>query len=680
MTLASGEHTGPCLGSALEPMHTDYPADPTQLATPALLKREAVEELGEPALLLPSLVRQALRANDRAKYFLSLLQTSRSHADAPSQPWTSLREERLAAEVSDPSLDSVVERSRRDGDDLYLIPDAARIHQLLISAIEQMLMPLGTGIRGPDDTNMTSRLEALLSDSPPPSGDGIRGAYIDVITTVRPARGDSLHLLIMDAHRKLNRLQSDVTGESVEGAAVYGLGAGDKDLVCAFMQGLHSTSPLKFDHPGLSTSATRVGDRLLIQNDLGTTTAHVVVFAVDASTVTITYSDVHLRRLQFLASLFDSYPMRWSHVEHGDATASLGEHHLTKGTYHAPGHADLEDFLRFAGSRLVFVLDWNRARKVLRTFLPGDDVVAMLRWAADNNIGHMAFLVLGGDRLIYDAIELAAKVPAQYGEPLIDVLGRDALLEITQFALRTASEGMLAEKSTLLIRDELRVEVLRHVQASNRRLLDASAEHATLVVQCAQVLHSALVRLATGGGHSYLERAAQRAAAWEHQADEILTAQRQAGRRVEGGRSITALTAFADDALDAFEEAVYLLTLLPAEAAGAIRYILDPVASVATLSAREYFKSVQLAKQLLNGSVPDDLEDFLVAVDRVATLEHDADSADRLARATLVTQAPDFRTLYVADQVSRGAEEATDSLLRSALGLRDHVLNVLSIR
>ena len=65
----------------------------------------------------------------------------------------------------------------------------------------------------------------------------------------------------------------------------------------------------------------------------------------------------------------------------------------------------------------------------------------------------------------------------------------------------------------------------------------------------------------------------------------------------------------------------------------------------------------------------------MVAIDRVATLEHEADTADRMARAAFVTDAPDFRSLYVADSVSRTAEAATDATLRSVLGLRDYVLS-----
>jgi uncharacterized protein Yka (UPF0111/DUF47 family) len=645
------------------------------------IKREVVEELGESALLLPSLLRRALEANDQAKYLLSLLQAARAHADDPSQPWASLREERLAARLTDAALDSVVEQSRREGADLYFVPGTGRIHQLLVEAVGDMVAPFDVAHFEVGDSKLdTGRLPALVRRAPPLGPDRLPGAYIDDLTTARRERGDSMHLLVMDAHRELLGLQGRIAGASVEGAAVYELAADDPELVSAFMAGVQETSPLKFDHPGLGTSATRTGARLLIQNDLGTTDAHVIVVAVEGLAVTVTYSDVHVRRLQFFASLFDRFEMKWSHTERRSVMASLGEHQVTTGFYEAPDRERLKVFLGYLGSRLVFVLDWNRARKRLSTFLSTRDAIDVLRWAADCNVGHMGWLLLGGERLIYDAVELTARVPARYGEPLIDVLGRDATLAVTRFALRLAAEGMLAGKSPLLIRDELRVEVLRRVQASHRRLLDASAEHAALVVECAQALHSALVRLAGADGVAFLGRAAQRAARFEHRADEILTGQRQAGRRMEGSDTVTGLTAMADDAIDALEEAVFLLTLLPPEAMAIVRPLLEPVAATAVMTAREHLKAFEIARWIFDGSAPEDLEDFLVAVDRVATLEHEADKADRTARAAVVTDVPDFRSLYVADGVSRGAEDATDALLRSALGLRDHVLNVLSER
>jgi uncharacterized protein Yka (UPF0111/DUF47 family) len=663
-------------------MAIEVSLEPRQAGRDGPSKREAVQELGERALLLPSLLARALAANDEAKYLLSLLQAARSHAELPSQPWSSLRDERLAARVPDPGLDAVVERSRQVGPDLYFIPGVAEVHRQLIRAVGDMLTPLQVAPAGDGDHPSVdpARLDRLLRAAPAFPADQVPGRYIDETTSARRESGDSLHLLVMDAHRALNRLESEVATESVDGAAAYALAGGDRELVAAFMAGLRETAPLKFDHPGLGTSATRVGDRLVIQNDLGTTQAHVVVVTVEGLAVTITYSDVHRRRLAFFASLFDRFPVTWSHSEAHSASPSLGAYHLTRGSYQASDRTGVEAFLRHAGSRLVFVLDWNRARKRLTTFLSNRDAIDVLRWAAEQNVGHMAFLTLGGDRLIYDAVELSAKLPARYGEPLIEVLGRDATLAVTRFALRSAAVGLLTGKSPLLIRDELRVEVLRHVQAVQRRLLDTSAEHASLVVECAQVLHAALVRLAASDGQAFLHRAARRASGWEHRADEILTEQRQAGRRVEGAGAITALTALADDAIDALEEAVFLLTLLPHDAVGVIRPILDTVAATAVMAAREYLKAVEIAREIVEGAAPEDLEDFLIAVDRVATLEHEADIADRTARAALVNEAPEYRSLYVADNVSRGVEDATDALLRSSLGLRDHILSALSVK
>ena len=651
--------------------------DVTESRSFGTTKREMVEELGERSLLLPALLNRALEANDRAKYLLSLLQTARARADDPDAAFSSLRDERLSAGVADPVFDRTVERARRvDTEDLYDIPEAGRVHKELVDAVAEMLAPLAAA--GLVDAPKAARLDALSGRSPDLGNDRVRGDSIDQMTSARPSGGDSMHLLIMDAHRALNRLQAQIATSTVDGAAVYSLSAEDHGLVAAFMAGVHSTARLKFDHPGLATTATRSGDRLLIQNDLGTTDAHVVVLSVEGLTATLTYSDVHMRRLRFFQSMMKRFEVHWTGTEvRGDAPA-LGEHHLTTGRHAAPDRPSLERFLRHVGSRLVFVLDWNRARKRLEALLSRDDAVATLRWAADNDLGHMGFLNLGAERLIYDAVELAAKVPARYGEPLSEVLGNEATLAITRFALRAAAEGLLAGKSPLLIRDEVRVEVLGHVQASRRRLLEAGAEHASLIVECARGLRAALVRLGGSELDAFLGRVTARAAVWEHRADEILVGERQAARRVEGGEALAKVLGSADDAIDGLEEAVFLLNLLPLESIRVVVPIIDGVAGMTAMNAREHLKALEIACQVVDGSASDDLEDFLVAVDRVVTLEHQADAADRAARAKLVTEAPEFRSLYVADSILRCIEDASDALMRSALGLRDHILGSLS--
>jgi len=644
------------------------------IAAPALgaVKRDAIADLGESALLLPSLVNRGLEANDRAKYLLTLLQAARAHASDPAGPFSSLRDERLAAGIVDERLDDVVGRSRQAEDDVYVIPGMQDLHNALAAAVADMLAPLAGG-DGADRVD-PGRLDALLEAAPDLTTDRVPDGYIARIASADHAQGDSFHLLVMDAHRALNHLQAEVATETLDGASVYHLEDDDRALVAAFMAGLHATAPLKFDHPGLGTTATRAGRRLLIQNDIGQTEAHILVITVEGLTVTVTYTDVHLPRLRFFKGMLDRFPVEWSDAQRRRGLAALGDHHLVTGRYVAASRESLEAYLERLGSRLVFLIDWNRARKRLVALVGKNDAVSLLRWAADTECGHLAFLALGGERLIYDAVELAAKVPARYGEPLREVLGPAATLEVVRFALQATSEGLRNGKSQQLIRDELRVELLRHVQAAHARLLEAAAEHASLVVETAQALRAALLRLGTTDGDAFLRRASERAAGWEHQADEILTAVRLAARRVEGAAALAALLASSDDAIDDLEEALSLLTLLPADATGVARPVLDVLAAVAVAAAQEHLKALAIAREVIDGGGPDDLEDFLVAVDRVMTLEHDADHAERQARATLITDAPDFRSLHVADNVSRGIEDATDALMRSALGLRDHIL------
>ena len=123
-----------------------------------------------------------------------------------------------------------------------------------------------------------------------------------------------------------------------------------------------------------------------------------------------------------------------------------------------------------------------------------------------------------------------------------------------------------------------------------------------------------------------------------------------------------------------------MLTLLPRDAVSAVQQALESLAGIAAAAAREHLKALEVAREVVEGHAPEELEDFLVAIDRVATLEHTADEADRSARAVLIRDAPDFRSLHVADAVSRGIEDATDALMRSAFRLRDHILGQVPAR
>ena len=123
---------------------------------------------------------------------------------------------------------------------------------------------------------------------------------------------DTVHQLIIDLHGELERLQADVSPENVDGARAYGLTEPDRVLVRAFMAGVTETAGLKFDHPGLGTTAARDGNRLSIQNDLGSTEAHVVVIHVGDPRSPSRYTDVHRSRVRFFQGLLQAYRVTWT--------------------------------------------------------------------------------------------------------------------------------------------------------------------------------------------------------------------------------------------------------------------------------------------------------------------------------------------------------------------------------
>ena len=181
------------------------------------------------------------------------------------------------------------------------------------------------------------RLSAIKQAASPEAADTIALAQIARLTGLSDGEGDSLHRLVMDLHKALNRLSAAHAEEVLAGAHVYGLLPEDRPAVEAFMRGVESTRKLKFDHPGLATTATRSGARLTIQNDIGETDAHVVVIAVEADAVTVTYTDVHLARAKFFTGLFRNFPVQWSGLDRKSAEGlgDDGVFYLVTGRYPA---------------------------------------------------------------------------------------------------------------------------------------------------------------------------------------------------------------------------------------------------------------------------------------------------------------------------------------------------------
>jgi uncharacterized protein Yka (UPF0111/DUF47 family) len=640
----------------------------------------AVEQVGDTFLFLPELINRALAANDRLRYYLTLLEAAKAHAQAPNRPASNLRSEREASGIHDSEFDHVVPSSRVVADNIIQVPGVASILERIVADLREMLQPLRVEALARAAMRerfemYRRRLEEQFAHVPSCHDDQLPSNAIDALTRHSGNGHDTVYQLAMDLRWELTRLEASVSLESIDGARAYGLTDADRVLVRAFTKGVTTTAALKFDHPGLSTTAMRDGDRLSIQNDLGMTNTHVIVVHVTGLTATLIYTDIHRPRIRFLHDLLQTYNVRWEAAS-TPAAAENDRRETSIGRYTADSQSTLAVYLTFLGSRLVFLIDWNRARKRLTRFVKNSDAVALLKWAADNNVGHRAFLQAGDIRLIHTAIERATPGRTPYGARLDDLLGRDNARKFLMSVLGIVSGGLLGRRSPRLIEDEIEAELLTYVHTTDRGVIGAATEHATIIVSLAERLLGALAQLKNGVTREDAIRAAELASTWEIRADEIV---RHASRLFDhGGNSghLMRLLSEADEAADALEETAFLVKLIPEQIDSKAVSLLEDLADMASRGAREYVRCLEDARDVARTCARSDVERLLVAVDRLTELEHDSDAAERAVIERLVQGPGGFRELHVLSEMAHCLEKAADSLARCGVIVRDHVLSI----
>lgn len=635
-------------------------------------KLHIINSLGEQRLALPALVNAGLAANDRAKYFLTLLQTAAFQAEHPGQSTTDLRNERLSCGIGEEKWDLVVAGSSKLDGGRYHIPGAGDIVGALLQEVAAMLRPLADA----SGTEFARRLSQFKSSTPPAQDDALTAAEIEALTSGSRHRADSVHLLVMDAHKALNALQREIASETIDGADSYGVKASDRPLIRAFMRGVRRTSPLKFDHPGLGTTATRVGSQLVLQNDIGTTDAHVLVVHVEDRRVTLLYTDVHLQRLLFFQGLFQRYAVEWEDtVSRRDEALSDGVYHMSVGAFTAADDDQLQSYLEFLGSRLVFLIDWNRARKRLRSLVSKSAAMRLLAWAAEHDHGHMAFLKAGGEQLINDALDFVVKGQVRFGERLDEILGAKEASEYLQFVLKACAESLTRGEPDSFIQDAVRAELFNYFRSGQQLVYDVAAEHAALIVEIAGGVRDSVMQMrATGIGPS-LQRNAERAKVWERRADELVNRARSVAKHPGSTEAFRAIVEAADDVADELEEAMFRLTLIPSDSDTLpAQADLQPLGELLVQGAQEYVKLVETARYVRRGGGREDMQDFLEATHRVMAMERETDAAQRDIEAALASGAKDFRVLHALSETTKNLEQAADALMHCSLRMRDYVL------
>ncbi|MDU0960212.1 MAG: hypothetical protein E7A86_34420, partial [Bradyrhizobium sp.] len=542
----------------------------------------------------------------------------------------------------------------------FAAPGLARLVQDIESDTRAMIRAVKAG-RSTEGNAAERRLDTMQRAGLLTASDDIAFERVAWLTAAQD-ESDSLHRLVMDLHKALNRIAADCAEEIIDGAHVYGVAAEDRSAIVAFMRGLNATRALKFDHPGLDTMATRSGDRLLIQNDIGTTDAHVMVIAVDGRSVTVTYTDVHQARAKFFIRLFDAFAASWSGLDRrtGAGLADENAFVLVTGQFHGADLQARDEFLAALGAALVFLIDWNKARKLLRTWVSKDDALKILDWAARNRIGHRAFLELGGSELLGGAVRNAAPNRIGFGERLDRALGRTTAIEFLKAALRDATEGLLAGRSVRVVRDQIEADLVRHLDRADGALLGIVLRQLGLAHDIAAALSRDLGAFQSGltGGRELL---AARAARIEQKADRIAIEARQEIARLNAEPLIAQLVDRVEETVDELEQAAFIASLAPAAMPADLLAALADLCNVAIGAIEAAASGLAAAADVPEGRRVDS-DDALAAVLRLMDAEHAADAQERRITTLVFTGTFDVATSLAALELARAVERATDRM------------------
>jgi len=464
----------------------------------------------------------------------------------------------------------------------------------------------------------------------------------------------------------------------VAGAHVHSLGPDDRPLVEAFMRGVDSTRALKFNHPGLDTTAARSGPRLIIQNDIGETDAHVLVISIENLVVTVTMTDVHRARAEFFCGLFDHFAVHWSGLDRKSAKTpgDPSDFFLVTGRYEAETVAQQIAFLESVGAMIAFLIDWNKARKSLRSLVANSDAVRVLDWAARNRVGHRAFLEFGGSDLVGTAVRHARPARIGFGEQLGAVLGRQGAVDFLKTGLRICTDGRLHGTNVRLVRDAIEAELVRHLQRTDDALLSIVIRQAGLAQQIAALIarHLADRQLERTNSSAILVARAKR---MEEKADQLAIEGRREIARLGGSPIVGQLVTATEQAIDELEQAAFIASLMPREVTSSALVPLADLCATTIACAETAASGLDAATAVSEGKRVD-ADDAFASATRLIDLEHAADVAERSITSLVFCGDLDWKSALSVLELGRALERATDQMAAIGHLLHTHVMADLS--
>ena len=643
-----------------------------------MLKDKAVESLGQQSLLLPAWITVALNANDRLKLLITLLQSAKQHALMPEAKVLDWGKDFRSAGFVELDWVKDFATSAYLEDEFLIVSSQETFFENLQENLSLMARPV-IELRDATNENLCARCEVWHSHLKKFStAEGISNTTITALTHGDRKQSDSFHLLVMDLHKCINAIASTISTENIAGAHAWHVLPEDHARIEAFMHGLQRTAPLKFSHPGLDTAATRDDKRLLIQNDIGTNDAHVLVIEVSDKKIELTYSELHKGRFEFFRTMLEKVGFEWQVFEPVITTdLNAGKpYYVGKATFLAKKETDLLQALHMVGSRIVFVIDWNRARKRLQHFVSKKIAIKLLTQGAEGEYGHMAWLLAGGEKLVYQTMQSVASDAFRIGDRLDQVCGEHAAELFLEELMRMCSAMMLDQQPTSLIADEARM-LLVHVLRKRSFEFDLLADHAAYCHALSQLLAQCLETSTEHTANSFKVFADQ-AKEWEHAADHLLTEARQRAERQPRWQPVVHLLSQSDDVADTLEESIFILSMLTRTPLHSINpevgAVLARLVQTTQAAIQDYIKAIQIARDITSDGTSQDTDAFLKVLWQMLRAERHCDELYREARLLIVTHLHDQPVAFgLTSDLAAAIESASDALLSVGHQLRKMV-------
>lgn len=641
------------------------------------IKNKILFDLGEKRIVLPDLLKEGIVANDRVKYYFTLLQNSKIKILNRKDVTKGLLEERERLKISEVVSDAILENCSLIRENTIYMPGVQRILKEIHKCIKTMLKPLELMEQTERFEEYTSRFSLMQGILLSNYNDIINFEVIDSIVSADRSIKDTPHLLVMDLHKELNNLMSLITPESIDGANVFDIKEQNRFIIQSFMKGINRTAKLKFDHPGLGTTATQIGDKIVIQNDIGETDAHVIVISIEGNIINITYTDIHFNRAIFFQNLLDKFAINWNSAitkENGKFESSI--YYIINGSYSAKNKDDLRDFLEFLGSKIVFIIDWNRARKKLQRFISKKRTIELLKWAADNEIGHMAFLVLGGEKIIYEALSTLSTSSNIIKGKLEEILGDENSFEALKTVLSVTSDGLLRNKSQTIIYDEIKADLSKYLKGMEELFIDYISEIACYIYDLASMIRDSLLLVNSPHFIETINKNSEIAKILERDADNVVIRVRKLVEKNQQFTFFSKLAVLVDDVADYLEESAFHLTLLQEKfvVMEAFTY-LQELSDNVVYASMELIKIIEILTDIKSKSLRDDLSEFLESIQFIRTIEQKTDVIDRTIKKILISKCNDFKEYLPISEVSYRLERSGDSFMYVAEMLYNYIMS-----